>query len=115
MTISMPAASAACRAAQFRGLIFGPDEGMRVPSISIAISWMLTPLFYLFFAQFSGVSRNENPSDIIGLCLLSPAPAAIVKFRPKQGKPFALYAVGLFWRDTMERFQGPKRKWIIGE
>ena len=61
MTISIPAASAACRAAQFRGLIFGPVEGMRVPSISIAISWMLTPLFYLFFARLPGVSRNGKP------------------------------------------------------
>jgi hypothetical protein len=56
MTISIPAASAACRAAQFRGLIFGPVEGMRVPSISIAISWMLTPLFYLFFARLPWAS-----------------------------------------------------------
>src|SRR5258707_9121222 len=96
MTISIPAASAACRAAQFRGLIFGPVEGIRVPSISIAISWMLTPLFYLFFARLPGVSRYENPSDIIGLCVLLPVRAAIVKFRPKRRKPFALYAVGRF-------------------
>src|SRR5271168_1433242 len=61
MTISIPAASAACKAAQFRELILGPVEGVRVPSISIAISWMLTPLFYLFFARLPGVSQNGKP------------------------------------------------------
>src|SRR5277367_2003483 len=61
MTISIPAASAACRAAQFRALIFGPVEGIKVPSISIAISGMLTPLFYLFFARLTGESRNGKP------------------------------------------------------
>jgi hypothetical protein len=44
-----------------RGLIFGPVEGIRVPSISIAISWMLTPLFYLFFPPAGGsVSKWET-------------------------------------------------------
>jgi hypothetical protein len=38
MTISMPAASAARIAAQLRGLILGPVDGTRVPSISIAIN-----------------------------------------------------------------------------
>src|ERR1700722_17213236 len=47
MTISTPAASAACNAAQLRELILDPVDGMRVPSISMAISWILTPLFYL--------------------------------------------------------------------
>src|SRR5271155_3939770 len=48
MTISMPAASAARKAAQLRELMRRPVEGNNVPSISIAINWMLTPLFYLF-------------------------------------------------------------------
>jgi hypothetical protein len=42
----MPAASAARNAAQFRGLILGPVEGVKVPSMSIAISRMLTLPFY---------------------------------------------------------------------
>ena len=42
ITISMPAASAARKAARLRGLISGPVERVRVPSISIAISRMLT-------------------------------------------------------------------------
>jgi hypothetical protein len=61
MTISIPAASAACRAAQFRGLILGPVEGIRVPSMSIAISWMLTPLFYLFLARLPGSVSKWEP------------------------------------------------------
>jgi hypothetical protein len=69
MTISMPAASAACKAAQLRGLILGPAEGIRVPSISIAINWMLTPLFYLLAAPFAGCAPKWKPSIIMNLCL----------------------------------------------
>src|SRR5882757_2810123 len=119
MTISIPAASAAWRAAQFRGLIFGPVEGTRVPSISIAISWMLTPLFYLFFARLPGVSRNENPSDIIVLChrlVTWSAPAAIPIFRLNRRKPFVLYVVASFWHGRrVPRTTKPGGKWIIAE
>jgi hypothetical protein len=96
ITISIPAASAARSAAQFRGLILGPVEGIRVPSISIAISWMLTPLFYLLHTPAAGNAPNCKPSNIINLCLpwpTSSAPTAIPKSPPKPGKPFALNAV----------------------
>src|ERR1700722_6089512 len=53
MTISIPAASAARKAAQLRWLMRRPVEGKRVPSISIAINWMLTLIFYLFAGRSS--------------------------------------------------------------
>jgi hypothetical protein len=61
MTISMPAASAARKAAQLRGLILGPVEGVSVPSISIAISRMLTVLFYLLPAAVDGGGFKCKP------------------------------------------------------
>jgi threonine synthase len=61
MTISMPAASAARKAAQLRGLIRGPVEGISVPSMSIAISWILTPLFYLLAAPVARRAHKCKP------------------------------------------------------
>ena len=75
MTISMPLASAARNAAQLRALILGPVDGVRVPSISIAISRMLPLLFYLLAGTFTcrralagGPHPNVNSSNIMALC-----------------------------------------------
>src|ERR1700733_4664518 len=63
MTISIPAASAARKAAQLRWLMRRPVEGKRVPSISIAINWMLTLIFYLFAGgSFDHASKWETLS-----------------------------------------------------
>src|ERR1700729_1021255 len=67
----MPAASAALNAAQLRALMRGPVdgavEGKRVPSISIAISRILTPLFYLLPAPAGGNAPKCKPLKYHGL------------------------------------------------